>query len=195
MAVRMVSPGPQPAARLRRAVQHASLHDLAVVDLFAEERDDRLRDHQADVLLHPLLEPSEPVMRRRPGRRYGVDEDLAVPDLDRIGGHVVGEQVEGAAAGQVEAGVMPVAGEDAVLDGAAVKRKAHVRAAVIDRVDLVVVIKHGDRAVLAGHHLTPLLLQLGQAADSDLAVRAVRHGRHLRRRRQQVSGSMGAATP
>ena len=82
--------------------------------------------------------------------------------------------------------MVPVAGQDPVLDGAPVQRKPHVRAAVVHCIDLLIVMEDGDRPMLAGHHLTPLLLQLRQAADADLAVRTVRHGRHLRKRRHPL---------
>ena len=73
-------------------------------------------------------------------------------DLDRVGAHVVGPRVERAAGTQVEAGVVPVAGDEAALDGAAVEREAHVRAAVVERVRVAVAPEHTDRlgAGLAG---------------------------------------------
>ena len=46
----------------------------------------------------------------------GPDPDLAVAHPHGAGRDVVGPEVEGAATGEVEAGVVPVAGQDAVLD-------------------------------------------------------------------------------
>src|ERR1700722_15859116 len=67
--------------------------------------------------------------------RIEIDPDVAVFDLDRERAHVVRPRIECAPAMQVEARVMPVAGEDAILDGAAIKRKAHVRASIVDGED------------------------------------------------------------
>ena len=65
----------------------------------------------------------------------GVDEHVAVADLDAERSDVVRERIEGGATGQFELGVVPVAGQDPVLHGAATKREAHMGAAVVDRVD------------------------------------------------------------
>ncbi len=48
--------------------------------------------------------------------------------------------------------MVPVAGEDAVLHGAAMQGKTHVRAAVVDGMQLPMVVEDhdGDRAL--GHH-------------------------------------------
>ena len=155
---------------------------FVVVDAGSQQGDQRLRLDQADVLLHPLLEPAQPVLCLPLTLAIRRHKDVPIAHLHRVGGDVVREQVERAAARQIEPRVVPVTGQDAVMDAAAVERKSHVGAAVVHCVDLVVVVEDGDRPVLAGHHLTPLLLQLRQAADADLAVRTVRHDRHLRKR-------------
>ena len=59
--------------------------------------------------------------------------------------HLVRPLVERAAGREVEASVVPVAGEDPVADRAAMEREAHVRAAVVDRVHVVTV---GEEAEL-----------------------------------------------
>src|SRR6185295_14148364 len=57
------------------------------------------------------------------------------------------EGVEGAAGDEVEAGVVPVAGDKARLDGALVEREAHVGAAVLDRPGAVLAPEDDDRQV------------------------------------------------
>ena len=128
----------------------------------------RLGDDQTDVVLQSVLQPSPPVLAFVAGLRLRVNPYLAVLDAHREAAHVVGEGVEGAAAGQVEAGVMPVAGQDAVADAAPVKGKAHVRTSVVNRVDLALVVEHGNGVAAAGdHHATPLLEPFQRAcADS-----------------------------
>ena len=81
--------------------------------------------------------------------------------------------IEGAAAREVEPRVMPVAGDQAAFDGAAVEREAHVRAAVLDREDVVAVREHddGERPDLR-EQLAPLA-ELGDRSGADA------HGNHL----------------
>ena len=69
-------------------------------------------------------------------RRASVDVEAA---------RVVGPQVERAARHEVEARVVPVAGDEPGFDGALVEREAEMRAAVLDRVRGAVVPEHDDR--------------------------------------------------
>ena len=73
-----------------------------------------------------------------------IDEYGVVDDRYRKRSNVVGEGVEGAAACEVETGVVPVAGEDAVFDGAAVEGEAHVGASVVDGGEGFVFNENGD---------------------------------------------------
>ena len=78
-----------------------------------------------DVVLQP-----GPSRRRRQcfpssrGAGFRVHPHVAVHHGHREAAHVVGEGIEGAAAGYIEAGMVPVAGEDAVPDAAPVQGKA-----------------------------------------------------------------------
>ena len=96
-----------------------------------------------------------------------VDPDDAVLEGDLEAQHVVREQVEGTAALQVEARVVPVTGQDAVAHAAAVQREAHVRAAVVDRVDLALVREHGDAPARCAHDHHTAALDLVQGSDTD----------------------------
>jgi hypothetical protein len=58
----------------------------------------------------------------------GLHPDLTVAQFDREGRYIVRPKIKGAAAFEIKAGVMPMTGQDAVLDAAAFKREAHVRA-------------------------------------------------------------------
>src|SRR3712207_6849001 len=55
-------------------------------------------------------------------RSRRLNPDLAVTHLDRTGRDIIGPEIEGAAAREVKARVMPVTREDAVLDAAAIER-------------------------------------------------------------------------
>ena len=55
---------------------------------------------------------------------------------------------------------MPMTGQNAVLDTAALERKAHVRATVVKREDAPAVVYDEDRAMATVHNEPPLRLQL-----------------------------------
>ena len=73
-----------------------------------------------------------------------VDVHLTIFDFGGVGLDVVGPDVEGIPTGKFESGVVPVAGQNPLVDGAFREGKAHVRAAVVDGVDLAVVVEQDD---------------------------------------------------
>ena len=90
---------------------------------------------------------------------------------------VVGELVERAAGAEVEARVVPVAGEDAVRDRAAVEREAHVRAAVVDGVHGVPVGEEAERVAVDVDDEAAGFAQLGERGGADEGVAGDRgHG-------------------
>ena len=93
-----------------------------------------------------------------------LDPDLSITHLDGTGRDIVSPEIERAAARQSEARVMPMTREDAILDAAAIERKAHMRAAVVEREDASRVINHQDRGMAAMQHEPTLGSQLGEAA-------------------------------
>jgi hypothetical protein len=70
-----------------------------------------------------------------------------VADVHRVGCDIVRPPIERAAACQIEPGMMPIVGEDAVLHVAPMERKLHGWAAVVYRGYLPIVIEYDDRAV------------------------------------------------
>src|SRR3954468_4389263 len=122
-----------------------------------------------------------------------LDPDLAVTHLDRTGRDIVGPEIKGAAARQIEARVMPMTRQDAVLDAAAIERKAHMRAAVVEREDASAVINDQDRGMAAMQHEPTLRPQLGEAECAHIIG-----GRHIHRCRSQCAvkpPSTGNPTP
>src|SRR5262249_45953285 len=67
------------------------------------------------------------------------------------------------AAREIEAGVVPVAGKGAVLDAAAIQRKAHMRAAIVERGDTIFFVGDQYRSRRPGDDQTPLRPPLPQA--------------------------------
>ena len=114
------------------------------VRVFVQQPEQGLRLDQAHADVQPPLQA--PAVERRVGvlARAARDQHLPVGDAHLVGRHVVGEQVERAAGSDVEAGVVPVAGQDAVVERSAVQREAHVRAAVVHGGNAVTVGEHGD---------------------------------------------------
>ena len=99
-------------------------------------------------------------MRSRIVRRAQVDEHGVSVELDREAPQLVRELVEGAAGGEVEARVVPVAGQDPLAHRPAVERKAHVRASVVDGVYLVAVSEEADRVTVEVNDESSGLAQL-----------------------------------
>ena len=93
-------------------------------------------------------------------RAVRVHEDCASLDMHSITVDVVRPRVEGRAGRDVEARVVPVAVEEAVVDVAPVQREAHVWAAVVDGVELAPVKHHQHRRVADRHHVVPGRLDL-----------------------------------
>ena len=70
-----------------------------------------------------VVEPLAPMRSRIRVAEDGPHPDFAVTDFGGAGRHVVCPQIEGTATREIEAGVVPVAGQGAVLDAAAIERK------------------------------------------------------------------------
>lgn len=121
--------------------------DVEVGDAGVEEADDAFGLNEADVLLEAALEAGAVVWLVGLFAGHGGEVDVAAVDAGVVGGDVVGEEVEGAATAEVEAGMVPVAGEEAIVDGAFVEGEAEVGAAVVDGMDAVMVPEEGDGAV------------------------------------------------
>ena len=81
------------------------------------------------------IEQAHSLMRARIAAGY-VDVDVPASNRDGKNASVVGPQVEGSAGAEIKPGVVPVAGQSVVPDCSSVKRKAHVRAPIVDSATL-----------------------------------------------------------
>ena len=93
----------------------------------------------------------------------GLHPDFAIAHLHRAHRYVVRPQIEGAAAFEIESGVMPMTGQDAVIEAAALEREAHVRAAIVESEDAPAVVNDEDRTMAAVQYEPPLRLELLKA--------------------------------
>ena len=97
-------------------------------------------DDKAEDMREAVVEPPAPMRSRIRVAEGGPYPDFAVPHLGGAGRHVVCPQIEGAAAREIEAGVVPMTRQCAVLDAAAIQRKPHMRAAIVKREDTIFVV-------------------------------------------------------
>ncbi len=142
-----------PAIAMGGAIEQGVTHEISGRHARRGRAQHRLADHQADIVGKAVVQAAPPMRGVVAQRRRGRHPHLAADDAHGAQRHVVGPEIEGRAATQIETGMVPVAGEDAVLDAAAMERKAHVRAAVVER-DHAVAVGHDEHrtAGRADHH-------------------------------------------
>jgi len=114
-------------------------------------------------VLEAVIKPLAPVHSGVGMTEGCLHPDLVVAHLDRESRSVIRPQIEGAAAFEVETGVVPMAREDAVLNAAPIEREAHVRAPIVERKDPPAIIDDEDRTMGAMHDEPALRLQLFEA--------------------------------
>ena len=163
-----------PAVAVLRTEQRHLPHDVGRRYVGRELTMHGLGDDEAEIVREAVRKPLMPVRGGIGMTERGLHPDLAIAHLDRTDRDVVRPQIEGAAACEIEAGVMPVAGQDAVLDAAALERKAHVRATVVEGEDAPAVVDDEDRTMATVHNEPPLRLQLLKAPRKrEFSVRRV----------------------
>ena len=131
------------------------------------EPNDALRQDQADVLLEPLLCLTHPMLAMICLNRMRVEVNHTFAYLDREGRRIIGKGIECASAGQIKLGVMPMTGENAVLDGAAMQGEAHVGAAVVEGKDTVSIDEDQHSASGSGDHFVMLTPEFLKGVDAD----------------------------
>ena len=147
-----------------------------------------LGDDQVEIVGQALLQAPTPMSGWVGMAEDGLHPHLAgLAHLDRAGRHVVGPEIEGAAAGEIEPGMVPVAGQDPVCDAAALQRETHVRAAVVEREDASLIVDEQDRRMPAVHDEPALGLQFVEAAGPH-KLRGQRIHRGLRPAAARIMG-------
>src|SRR6478752_1848997 len=124
----------------------------------------RFGENKTEVVGQAIRKPLTPVGGGIGMTERSIHPNLSVVYLDRADRYVVRPQVEGAAAFEIEAGVVPMTGQDAVLDAAALERKTHVRATIVEGEDAPAVVDDEDRPMATVHNEPPLRLQLFKAS-------------------------------
>jgi hypothetical protein len=124
----------------------------------------RLCNDETKIMRHAVFEALPPIGSGIAVPELGLDPDFGAADLDRAGRDVIGPEIERAPARKIEARVVPVAGQDAVVHAATLEREAHMRAAVVERVDAIAVADEEDRAVRPAHDEPSFALELLERA-------------------------------
>ncbi len=112
-----------------------------------EQRDYRLCDYQRDIPFQPVAQPLRLALEEI-ALLGEIDPYDALVDAHRKRAHVVGPLIEGTPGREVEARVMPVAGQDAILDAPAIERDAHVRASIVHREDSPARVEQRDHVAI-----------------------------------------------
>ena len=110
---------------------------------FIHQRNRRLGHDQRETALQADRQPLALVFHRIVPR-CDIDIYIIVAHLHREVGCVVRPQIKRAAGAEIEAGVMPMAGKNSILDTAPVEGEAHMRAAIVERVDFAFVMDEDD---------------------------------------------------
>ena len=115
----------------------------------------------------------------------GCDPDVVIARLHCAARYIVCPEVEGAAAFQIEARVVPMARQDTVLDGPSLEREAHVWTSIIEGKDSPAVVDDKDGAIATLHDKPPLRFQRFKAShEHKFAIRCI----HAQLRHASVSG-------
>jgi hypothetical protein len=112
-----------PAVPAARAETGDLPNNVSVIHSRPQQPNYALRLNKANVLLHSFGQSTLRAFHGIAVARSGADRHLAIANLYLEGRNIVGEKIEGAAAAQVEACLVPVAGQDPVLHGAAAEWK------------------------------------------------------------------------
>jgi hypothetical protein len=135
-----------------------------------------LGDDESEVMCDALCEPPMPVPRRIRMSERGRRPVVAIARLDRAARYIVGPEVESATAFQIEAGVVPMAGQDAVLDSTPLEREAHVWTTIVEGEDAPAVVDDEDGTMATLHGEPTLRFQRFKAPhEHEFAIQCV-HG-------------------
>jgi hypothetical protein len=103
-----------------------------------------LCDGEPKIVSHADLEPSSPVSGGVCVSEFGFDPHLFPAHFHWTGRHVIGPEIERTAARKIEPGMVPVAGENAILHASAIEGEPHMRAPVVEGANAALVHDYQD---------------------------------------------------
>jgi hypothetical protein len=121
-----------PAIAMAGAEEHGVANQSAIANPFTREAQHRFREDQTNAVLQALAQPIAPVVVAISVLRVPADPDgPIIPQLDGSRRSIIRPKIKRPTAGHVEARMVPVAGENTVLNGAAMQRETKMRATVV----------------------------------------------------------------
>ena len=159
----------EPAGPAGGAVLDAEARCLGQDEVFTSgfaQSDHRFGDDQPQVLFQAFREFARAMRDCFLLDRLRIDPDHVIADFGSKRGDIVREEIKGAAAREVELGVVPVTGQDAVRHCSLTQGEAHMRTAIVYREDLFTVPEHGRRALTGGDDAHAVALQFLKRANS-----------------------------
>ena len=115
----------------------------------------RLRDGEPEIVCHADFKSLPPVRGGLRVPEFGLHPHLAAAHFDWTGRHVICPEIERAAARKIEPGMVPVAGQDAVLHASAIEGKPHMRTSVVKGEEATLVFDDQDRSMRPSYYEPP----------------------------------------
>ena len=124
----------------------------------------RFRDGEPDVVSHADFEPLPPVGGGVRVLELCLDPHLPTAHFDWAGRHVIRPEIERAATRKIEPGMVPVAGQNAVLHASAIEGETHMRASVVKGVHATLVTDDQDGSMRSPYYEPPFGIELRKRA-------------------------------
>ena len=124
----------------------------------------RLRDGEPEIVSHADFEPLPPVGGGVRVPEFGLDPHLPAAHFDWAGRHIIRPEIERAATRKIEPGMVPVAGQNAVLHASAIEGEPHMRASVVERVDATLVTDDQDGSMRTSYDEPPFGVEFRKRA-------------------------------
>jgi hypothetical protein len=113
---------------------------------------------------HANFEPLPPIIGWLRVPEIGLDPHLPTAHLDRAGRDIVGPEIERAATRKIKPGMVPVAGENAVLNASAIEGEPHMRAPVVKGVNSNLVSDDQDGSMRPAYYEPSFVLEFRKRA-------------------------------
>jgi hypothetical protein len=104
----------------------------------------RFCNGDSEIVSHADFESLPPVRGGLGVPEFSLDPHLATAHFDWAGRHVIRPEIECAATRKIEPGMVPVAGQDAVLHAPAIEGEPHVWASIVKGVNTALVFDDED---------------------------------------------------
>ena len=141
-----------PPVTIADTEQYTVAKQRPMIRATATEAQHRLGEDKTDIMLQALAQAIAPVGVAVRVACPPANPQSPVPELDRGGRDVVRPEIESPTAGEVKAGVMPMAGQNPIFNRAPVKRKTEMWATIIKSKELAPIMHDQQRTCTAANH-------------------------------------------